>query len=81
MQVYKLYSIIIMYLKGGNKIMKFDLRQARQYAGLKQEEVARKIGVAKITYQKYEHGERHMRTDKAKKFSEAVNIPQSQIIF
>lgn len=61
--------------------MKFDLRQARQYAGLTQEEIAKKIGVAKITYQLYEHGKRKMRTDSAERFSKAVNIPQSQIIF
>lgn len=61
--------------------MKFDLRQARQYAGLKQSEIAKKIGIAKNTYQNYEYGTRHMRTDVADKFSKAVNIPKDQIIF
>ncbi|PEH04760.1 helix-turn-helix transcriptional regulator [Limosilactobacillus vaginalis] len=61
--------------------MKFDLRQARSYAGYSQEEVAQKIGVAKVTYQMYETGRRNMKVNTAKKFSKLVNIPIEQIIF
>ena len=49
--------------------MIFDLRQARSYAGYSQEEVAQKIGVAKVTYQMYETGRRNMKVNTAKKFS------------
>lgn len=61
--------------------MKFDLRQARSYAGLSQKEIANKLDLAKLTYQKYEVGERKMRVDKAEKFSKVVGIPMNQIIF
>lgn len=61
--------------------MKFDLRQARSYAGLSQKEIANKLDLAKLTYQKYEAGERKMRVDKAEKFSKVVGIPMNQIIF
>lgn len=61
--------------------MKFDLRQARSYAGLSQKEIANKLDLATLTYQKYEAGERKMRVDKAEKFSKVVGIPINQIIF
>lgn len=61
--------------------MKFDLRQARSYAGLSQKETANKLGLAKLTYQNYEAGDRKMRVDKAKEFSKIVGIPMEQIIF
>lgn len=60
--------------------MKFNLKQARLYAGFSQGEIANIIGVAKPTYQKYEAG-RKMRIDTAERFSQAVNIPMEQIIF
>lgn len=59
----------------------FNLRQARQYRHLSQEQVAQAIGVAKVTYQKYETEDRKMRVDKAEKFSKLVGIPMSNIIF
>lgn len=61
--------------------MKFDLRQARQYAGYTQDDIAAKVGVSKGTYQKYEYGDRKMRVDVAKRFAQTVGIPLEQIIF
>lgn len=61
--------------------MKFDLRQARTYAGFTQGQIAKRIGIAKITYQKYENGNRKMRVDVAEKFANEVGIPMGQIIF
>lgn len=63
--------------------MKFNLRQARQYAGFTQDEIAKKLGIAKITYQNYENGNenRKMRVDVARRFANVVGIPMDQIIF
>lgn len=61
--------------------MNFDLRQARSYAGFTQDQIAKKIGIATITYQKYEAGDRKMRVDVAEKFAKSVGIPMGQIIF
>lgn len=61
--------------------MKFDLRQARSYAGYSQDEIANKIGIATVTYQKYEAKKRKMRVDVAERFASAVGIPMEKIIF
>ncbi len=61
--------------------MKFDLYQARTHARFSQEEIAKKLGIAKLTYQHYEHGDRKMRVDVAEKFAKEVGIPMRQIIF
>ncbi|MEY8294695.1 helix-turn-helix transcriptional regulator [Limosilactobacillus caviae] len=61
--------------------MQFTIKKARQYVGLTQEEMAKKLGVSTKTYQSYETGKTAMRIDKAKLFSSITNIPISQIIF
>ena len=60
--------------------MQFTIKKARQYVGLTQEEMAKKLGVS-TKYQSYETGKTAMRIDKAKLFSSITNIPISQIIF
>lgn len=61
--------------------MKFTLRQARDYAGLTQKEVAKKLGIAPMTYGKYERGNLEMRVNTAKKFSEVVGIKFDDLVF
>lgn len=61
--------------------MKFTLKQARQYAGLTQSEIADRLGVGLATYRTYEWGESQMRMDKAQRFSDIVGIDLSNIIF
>lgn len=61
--------------------MEFTIKKARQYAGLTQQEIAKKLGVSTKTYQNYESGKTAMRIDKAKMFSSITNIPLSKIIF
>lgn len=61
--------------------MKFTLRQARDYAGLTQKEMAKRLHIAQITYGMYERGEREMRVNTAKRFSEIVGIDLNDLIF
>lgn len=61
--------------------MKFTLKQARNYRGLSQEQVAKKIGSSVGMYGRYERGEVVMRVDDAEKFAKAVEIPFDHIIF
>ena len=61
--------------------MKFTLKQARQYAGLTQTEIAKRLGVGLATYRTYEWGDSQMRMDKAKKFSDIVGIDLDDLIF
>lgn len=61
--------------------MKFTLRQARNYAGLTQKEMASRLNIAEITYGMYERGERIMRVTTAQEFSDIVGVPLSDIIF
>lgn len=61
--------------------MKFTVKQAREYAGLTQQEIAKQLGVALATYQGYEWGNVEMKIGTAKKFSQIVDIPLSQLIF
>lgn len=46
--------------------MEFNIKQARNYSGETQKEMAKKLGVALPTYRDYEHGKIVMRVDKAK---------------
>ena len=52
--------------------MKFTIKQARQYSGKTQKEMAKELGVALPTYRDYEHGKYYMRMDTAEKFSKIV---------
>ena len=61
--------------------MKFTIKQARQYSGKTQKEMAKELGVALPTYRDYEHGKYYMRMDTAEKFSKIVEIPLESIFF
>lgn len=61
--------------------MKFTIKQARNYTGKTQAEIAKELGVALPTYREYEHGNIQMKVEKAKLFAEIVNIPLDNIIF
>lgn len=61
--------------------MKFDLRQARNYAGFSQKGIAKEINISTGAYQNYENGKRKMRVDVAKRFANVVGIPLEQIVF
>lgn len=61
--------------------MKFTLKQARNYAGLTQEEVAKKLGISTLTYSKYERGKSDISAKQAKKFSKLVGIEMDNLIF
>lgn len=63
------------------KDVKFNLKQAREYRKLSQDQVAKALGVAKTSYQYYEKGNREMRVSTAKKFCKLVDIPMEDIIF
>lgn len=60
---------------------KWTLELARKMAGLTQEEVAKRLGMSRNSYRKYESGEVVFRTDKAWEFSQIVDVPFDQIIF
>ena len=61
--------------------MQFTIKKARQYSGLTQEAMAKKLGVSTKTYQNYESGKVAMRIDTAKTFSKLTGIELSKIIF
>ena len=61
--------------------MKFTVKQAREYAGLTQQEAAKQLGIALATYQGYEWGDVEMRIGMAKKVAKLVSIPLAQLIF
>lgn len=61
--------------------MKFTMKQARQYAGLTQVEMAKRLNIALATYRDYEHGDSLMRVDKAIEFSHIVGVPLDNLIF
>lgn len=60
---------------------KFDMVSARAKAKLTQEQMAKRLGMSKRTYIKYEKGETFLRIDKADKFAKICNIPFDHIIF
>lgn len=61
--------------------MKFSIKQARQYSGKTQKEMAKELNVSLATYRDYEHEKTFMRMDKANKFSKLVDIPIEHIFF
>lgn len=67
-------------MKGAKK-MEFNIKQARNYSGETQKQMAEKLGVALPTYRDYEHGKIVMRVDTAKKFASIVKIPIDDISF
>lgn len=61
--------------------MGFTLKQARQYAGFTQLEIARILGVSRDVYRKLERYPEKTPIELAKKFSTAVGIDIDQIFF
>lgn len=61
--------------------MGFTIKQARQYAGYTQREMAEKLGVSRDVYRKIEHFPEKTSIELAKKFSAAVGISIDQIFF
>ena len=61
--------------------MGFSVKQARQYAGLTQVEVAEKLGISRDSYRKIEVYPETASISIAKKFSEIVGIPIDKIFF
>lgn len=61
--------------------MGFTVKQARQYAGFTQIEMARKLGISRDTYRKIELSPESASVALAKKISEIVRIPIDQIFF
>jgi len=59
----------------------FSVKQARQYAGFTQMEMAQKLGVSRDTYRKIELSPESASVALAKKISEIVGIPIDQIFF
>lgn len=59
----------------------FTVKQARQYAGFTQREMAEKLGVSRDTYRKIEASPEDATIATAKKISEVVGIPIDQIFF
>ena len=62
-------------------ITQFTPKQARDYVGLKQEEVAQKLGISRFTYAKLEEEPERFTIAQSRKFAEIVNMPYSQILF
>lgn len=57
------------------------LEMARARIGLTQEELAKKLGITRNTYAKYEKYKTSMRIDMAQKFSSIVGISIDNLIF
>lgn len=57
------------------------LEMARAKIGLTQEELAKKLGINRNTYAKYEKYKSSMRIDMAQKFSSIVGISIDNLIF
>lgn len=57
------------------------LEMARARIGLTQEELAKKLGITRNTYAKYEKYKTSMRIDMAQKFSLIVGISIDNLIF
>ena len=60
---------------------KFDIKSARIKAGFTQQEISRKLGMSRQTYQKYENGNMSFRVDTAWKFAAICKISFDSIIF
>lgn len=62
--------------------MKYTMRQARNLKGIAQKDMAKRLDISLVTYQRYEKiKDSHIKLSKARKFSEIVNIPMDDIIF
>lgn len=61
--------------------MKFTMEQARKLADISQNEMAKLMGMPKMTYCNKEWGKVRMYYDEAMRFAEIVKIPHDDIIF
>lgn len=61
--------------------MGFTVKQARQYAGYTQQEMARALGISRDVYRKLEQSPEKTTIELAKKFSATVGIDIDQIFF
>lgn len=59
----------------------FSVKQARLMRNLKQDEIAKKLGIHVQTYRKIEKNPDSATIEQAKKISEIVKIPYDQIFF
>ncbi len=59
----------------------FSIEQARNYSGLTQVEMAKKLGISVGRYGQIENGTNYFRMDEAHHFSEITGIPMQNIIF
>lgn len=68
--------------KGGREQVREYLIEAREKAGLTQQDVANRIGISRQYYQMVETGERQKRMDLslAGSLSEVLNIPIAEIV-
>lgn len=61
--------------------MAFSVRQARTYAGLTQNEMAKRLGISRDAYRKIEQNPETTPVRLAIKISEVTGIPIDQIFF
>lgn len=61
--------------------MQFSVPEARRFRNLSQESVANSLGISRSTYVLLEKNPEKMTIERAKKFSDVVNIPMENIIF
>lgn len=61
--------------------MGFSVKQARQYAGYTQADIAHKMGISRDTYRRLEANPEKTTIELAKKFSSIVGIDIDQIFF
>ncbi len=61
--------------------MGFTVKQARQYAGYTQREMAESLGISRDTYRKMEKYPEKASVELAKKFGTVVGISIDQIFF
>ena len=61
--------------------MIFSLKQARNYRGITQDQMAKQLDVGRDTYINWESNPGRIRINDAKKISEILNLPVSAIFF
>ena len=61
--------------------MELTLKQARQFNGLSQADIAEKLGVHRQTYMKWEKYPEEMPLGKAREFAKITNISVDSIFF
>lgn len=64
-----------------NGEMKFSLRAAREFNGLRQKEAAKALGITEDTLGKYENGKSYPKIPMLKKIEKLYHIPYHQLVF